>query len=330
MKNKIYYFGIAATLLTSGGGLCKIMHWPGAGIMLLVGMIILALVFLPLAFKSSFKAEPNKKLKTLYILAAIILAFDFISMLFKIMHWPSANILVMISIPFPFFVLLPFYLLSNSNDKEINYGNFVAVMFFFVYCAAINSLLTLSVQREIIDGFVKSAYSFEGQASAIIENANLYGNQQKMDVVLNNKYIIENNKIASEATKLCTKIDEVKKMLIINGSGNAPQVLKSNDNTDLWAIKLKDSKPNIELYYITELKNEIEHFKVLLQEKSKQNSELFNYLNDVFDTSKNEFNGESWEKMFLKDKILVSAIEKLNLLQFRIRLASYEVITAVN
>ena len=330
MKNKIYYFGIAATLLTSVGGLCKIMHWPGAGIMLFVGMVILALVFLPLAFNSSFKAEQNKKLSGLYIIAAIILTFDCISMLFKIMHWPGANILVMISIPLPFVVLLPFYLLSNSNDKEINYGNFVAVMFFFVYCAAINSLLTLSVQREVIAGFIKSAYSFEDKASATFENASLYGNQLKKEVILRDNYIIENYKISSEATKLCAKIEEVKKMLIIVGSGNAPQVLKSNDNADLWAIKFKDSKPNIELYYITELKNEIIHFKALLQAKSKQNSELFNYLNDVFDTSNNELNGESWEKMLLKDKILVSAIEKLNLLQFRIRLVSYEVITAAN
>jgi len=330
MKNKIYYFGVAATLLTSGGGLCKIMHWPGANIMLFVGMVILAFVFLPLAFNSSFKAEPNKKLKALYILAAIILAFDFISMLSKIMHWPGANILVMISIPLPFVVLLPFYLLSNSNDKEINYGNFVAVMFFFVYCAAINSLLTLSVQREVIDGFVKSAYSFEGKASTIFENVNLYKNQLRKGAVLRDNYIVENNRISSEAEKLCTKIDEVKKMLLMVSAGNAPQVLKGKNNADLLAIKFKDGKPNIELYYFAELKNEIDHFKVLLQEGSKQNSELFNYLNDVFDTNNNEFNGESWEKMFLKDKILVSAIEKLNLLQFRIRLASYEVITASN
>ena len=119
MKNKIYYLGLIATTLVSLGCLYKIMHWPFAGIMLTVGMLILAILFLPLAVRSSYKAEPNKKLKTLYILVAIVFAIDFIGSLFKVMHWPGAKVLIMISLPLPFVVLLHISLYLTRMTKKL-------------------------------------------------------------------------------------------------------------------------------------------------------------------------------------------------------------------
>jgi hypothetical protein len=46
MKNFTYVFGLSAAILTILGSFFKRMHWPGAGIMITVGMMLIVLVFL--------------------------------------------------------------------------------------------------------------------------------------------------------------------------------------------------------------------------------------------------------------------------------------------
>ncbi|MEX0983322.1 MAG: hypothetical protein WD577_08295 [Bacteroidales bacterium] len=48
MKNFTYLFGLSSALLAILGTLFKKMHWPGAGILLTVGIGLVVLVFLPL------------------------------------------------------------------------------------------------------------------------------------------------------------------------------------------------------------------------------------------------------------------------------------------
>ncbi|HDR68198.1 MAG TPA: hypothetical protein ENN61_04025, partial [Bacteroidaceae bacterium] len=50
MKNFTYLFGLSFALVTIIGAFFKRMHWPGAGILLTVGIAMVVLVFLPLYF----------------------------------------------------------------------------------------------------------------------------------------------------------------------------------------------------------------------------------------------------------------------------------------
>jgi hypothetical protein len=330
MKNKIYYIGLSACIITTFGCISKVMHWPGAGILLSVGLSFFALLFLPLALKSSFKEEKNRKLKTLYILTAVILGVNFISTLFKIMHWPWSNLMILISLPLPFVVLLPVYLLSNLNDKDINFKNFTAVLFFFAYLAAILALMSTGPSRNVIDGYVKSAYSFDEKTSVIYSGTLSLKDKLEKDTLPHINMVSNYNKISEEADRLCNKIDELKKVLILNNSENASQVFVYNGKPDLWKTKPKESRPNIDMHYLTELKNEINIFKILLQKECTTGSILYNYISDVFDTYENKFEVENWENDFLKDKILISAIERLNYIKYRVRLAEFESISEMD
>jgi hypothetical protein len=133
MKNKIYYLGMMACIITTCGCLFKIQHWAG-GDTPDCRTAILALAFIPLAIGSLYKAESNKRLRTFYVLTAIIVDINLISALFKVMHWPYAGSLLLISFPLPFLVLLPVFLFSSPEEKLINYRNFLAVMFFWLLC----------------------------------------------------------------------------------------------------------------------------------------------------------------------------------------------------
>jgi len=54
MKNTMKISGVAGTIMFGFAALFKIQHWPGAGILMTLGALILVFVFLPSDFSFSF------------------------------------------------------------------------------------------------------------------------------------------------------------------------------------------------------------------------------------------------------------------------------------
>ena len=54
MKQKIYIIGLITTAIIVIGALLKINHWPGGGQLLILGIALLVLVFLPLALRNHY------------------------------------------------------------------------------------------------------------------------------------------------------------------------------------------------------------------------------------------------------------------------------------
>ena len=302
MKNKIYILGILSGMVTACGCLFKIMHWPFSGVIILVGIVSLSLVFLPLAIASMVKAEKDKRLRIFYILVAIVMAFNFIGALFKIMHWPGAGIFLMIGIPLPFVVLLPAYLWSNPADKEVNYKNLLAVMFFFAYFAAITSFLALRISSNVVDGFVRSAIHINDKTLILKENATLVSG-----------YSDFNNPVNDEADKLCRKINEVKHI-----------VLQKDLDISSMHTTFLDKNPQIEMQYLTELHTEMNNFRILVQKQYGADSKIYRYVEETFAGYFDPSDGDGWENAWINNQIIASAIEGLNLLEFRVRLIGME------
>ena len=55
MKGTMFLLGYIALFLSTSGFLFKTMHWPGANIMLVMGIVVLNLGFLPLYFYDRYK-----------------------------------------------------------------------------------------------------------------------------------------------------------------------------------------------------------------------------------------------------------------------------------
>ena len=77
MKKFIYISGIVIINLFAIGALFKIQHWPGAGILITLGLGLFCLGFLPLAFIQSYKG--NGKKKQVIVLIRIYLCIHHIS-----------------------------------------------------------------------------------------------------------------------------------------------------------------------------------------------------------------------------------------------------------
>lgn len=138
-------------MLVMLGSIFKILHWPFAGIILTAGLFLTSFVFVPLALINYYRsAENGKRNLLLHIVTWLTCVIVFAAMLFKLMHWPFAGLLLTIALPLPYIVFLPVYLSSISGNKNHNIYNTVAVLFLLVVSSILSGLLALNVSKNRI------------------------------------------------------------------------------------------------------------------------------------------------------------------------------------
>lgn len=116
MKNTMKISGVAGTILFGFAALFRIMHWPLAGILMTLGALTLALVFLPSALVVMWKESHSQKRLFLFI-SAFFAAFFFIAgILFKVQHWPGTGLIITASGISAVLFLVPSLLLTRLKD----------------------------------------------------------------------------------------------------------------------------------------------------------------------------------------------------------------------
>ncbi|MDZ4668256.1 MAG: hypothetical protein SGJ00_10250 [bacterium] len=118
MKKFMLLSGIAGAGILLLGNLFKFMHWPGASICILLGIILLALIFIPLLFFIKMKESPSNSQRMLLGVGTILAIAFSLSVLFKMMHWPYANILGNMSLFGAVLVFSPMYLVNSFKTKD--------------------------------------------------------------------------------------------------------------------------------------------------------------------------------------------------------------------
>jgi hypothetical protein len=175
-------------------------------------------------------------------------------------------------------------------------------MFFFAYFAAITGFWQ-RISTNVVEGFVRSAITIEEKTNALTENTKLVSGLSDL-----------NNPVNDEAEKLCGQINEVKHMVLQQKLEDPPT--KSNVFLDV--------KPVIEERYLTELKAGISNFRALVRKQYGADSRLYRYVEDAFAIYDDVSDDVRWEEVWMRDNIIASAIESLNLLEFRVRLVGME------
>ena len=131
MKKTIYFIALIVTFLIVSGSLFKIMHWPGAAVMIILGSFSFAFLFIPLIILKKFKEESFSKDQIIYSLGIILGTVLGLGFIFKIMHWPMATILMLSSIILFNFLYVPAYFISRYNRDELRYSTVInSVMMF--------------------------------------------------------------------------------------------------------------------------------------------------------------------------------------------------------
>ncbi|MEI6049466.1 MAG: hypothetical protein WCS03_11255 [Bacteroidota bacterium] len=118
MKNTMKISGVAGTIMLGLAATFKIQHWPGAGILITLGALLLAFVFLPSALGVLWKETHSRKRLALFISAFIAGVFLIFGTLFKIQHWPGAGLVLSLAALSGILFFIPSLLLSKLTDQE--------------------------------------------------------------------------------------------------------------------------------------------------------------------------------------------------------------------
>jgi hypothetical protein len=204
MKQKINLLGLVTVLILVTGTLFKVNHYPAAGILLTLGIILLVFIFIPLALVSHYRTQGTSQTRPLYITIWITSLVVFIAMLFKIMHWPFAGTFLLIALPFPYVVFLPVFLFVTSKIKNFNIYNTVYVLMLLAFFSGFSALLALTVTKErILDSVTLSMHYNKIENILVNLPATSAGTVKYPEVI----------RKADEAIKI---IDEVQQLLLTN------------------------------------------------------------------------------------------------------------------
>ena len=118
MKKTMKISGVAGTILMGFAAMFKIQHWPFAGIMLTLGALTLAFVFMPSALSVLWKETHNRKKLFLFISAFFAGMFFISGIVAKIQHWPGAGIILSLAAISGILLFAPALFLSKLTNKE--------------------------------------------------------------------------------------------------------------------------------------------------------------------------------------------------------------------
>ncbi|MGE0635898.1 MAG: hypothetical protein AB7G44_10135 [Bacteroidia bacterium] len=102
------------------GTLFKLQHWPGASILLVVGLSSLAMLYFPLGFYFL----TNKSEKIVATVSGMFLSFVPLGIMFKVQHWPGASAMLTIAmITVPLVYLALFFMRKKAQPDSLPFYN---------------------------------------------------------------------------------------------------------------------------------------------------------------------------------------------------------------
>ena len=201
MRKTMHIIGITSALLLLLGSIFKIQHWPGAGIIYVLGAASLCLVFMPLYLMVRSK-EKVGKLNTITnvigVFSAIALCFG---VLFKIMHWPWANNLMNVGGFILILVFLPLYIYNSFKNKQLKTGTIVPIVISIAGFSIMFSLVKLRNSSTVTSAILNIQYAINSDVLAV-NNTN-----QALFVALNQDSVNTDNLV--KADNIAKSINEL-------------------------------------------------------------------------------------------------------------------------
>jgi len=156
MKKFMYILGTIAPTLIIVGTVFKIQHWPGASIMLVVGLFLLAAVYLPVFISIRIRDTRNEGKpvnKAIYYIGMISGIIFILGAMFKIMHWPGAGVMITLAGLVVVAVFIPMLVLNALRDKENQVQNFTILIFVLSFVAITFMSFALRISKSVMDAF---------------------------------------------------------------------------------------------------------------------------------------------------------------------------------
>ena len=148
MKRTLKISGIISIILIILGVIFKSMRWPGAGIIIVVGLSFFSLVFIPLNIVLKFQDDKKSGNRIIMTLGMLVASVSTIGTLCKIMHWPYANILMFSSLLVFMIVFIPIYFVIKFKSPETKFSAIINTTFMIGAAGMLFALTDLRPSHE--------------------------------------------------------------------------------------------------------------------------------------------------------------------------------------
>lgn len=335
----VYMAAIIGGTILLTGILFKIQHYTGAGILLLIGFLIIILMLIPSILVSRIRDTESAHLRPAYIIGAISLIFYLLGLLFKIQHYPGAGPLLIFGSISLTTIFLPVYAHKAYGKAENIKAGFLFLCIGIVFFNMFSLLLALNVSKDVIGYFVIPATETIKTVDILENKNNLLAGKIINDSLATDTMLRSDvKKIKASSDELCNYIEEIKTEIIANVDGISvteasvpaknPLLITAKDNYDIPTYILCGTSPYGNNGKASLIKMKMETLKNSLinycTENENSRSIILKSLgtDSVFDKDEGKY--FSWEMTHFYHLITISVINKLGCLQRNVRIAELE------
>jgi len=177
MKKIMLVSGTLSAFFFTFGIVFKFMHWPGASLGIVLGIGILSLIFLPLMFVLKIREKQDLKDKLVIGIGTLAGVLISLGTLFKVQHWPYANIMSLSSLLIMIFLFLPLYFFSGIRKPETKVNTIVSSILLLSACGLLLTLIrsprsSLAREKLMTEDYLRGQEIFK-TANAQLEKAKM-------------------------------------------------------------------------------------------------------------------------------------------------------------
>ena len=311
------------------GVIFKAMHWPGAGVLIVLFSSLLSLYVFLVAGANISKYKGRSFLQACNGIGGFGASILSVGLLFKIMHWPGSGSMTLLGLLFSSLVVLLFMVLYLAKKEPIHLSSgtfFVTICFgILLYGTSIGGS-----SKSLLVNVTENAENIDKNINLIIdENSEIrdfFNN--KTDPISN-----ESKQIYEVTLTLNNYIDKLKSILYTNTDklpeGMADTIslsqINGKDNYDAPTLTLGLADPMNPFdgeYTAKELKEKINHFNSIVKITSPNtktiNTEDYSYYNGKLDP---------WETSMFYHYTLSQVILTLNQIQLEANIICNNILT---
>ncbi|MCF8457002.1 MAG: hypothetical protein K9H62_13820 [Bacteroidales bacterium] len=308
------------------GTLFKVQHWPGAGLLLMVGDVILLFLFIPSLLYYKMNSTADRKKRQVYLLGALSLMLFLGGSFFKMFHWPGAQILIITGSISLISVFLPVYAYREYKNSQHVHASFIYIIIAFMYFTLFETLLAMNVSKPLVSDYIH-AEKMESSSTKQLDDFN----QTNYNLLLNDSTVDQAKLLTlrENTNELCAYLQDLKIRLITRTEQvEAEQAGKLVDNIELLHNMTESKIPTQfmlgEYGKATELKNKIDEYKKLLTDYVQDNPATSEAISNILSTGLPSNYAEfytSWEEAQFGNVFLSGDIGILSHIQYNLRIA---------
>lgn len=324
--------GLISSVIFLMGVLFKVMHWPGAGIALSVGLFMLGIIFLPLLIFAKISDDKGEGKRAAYLVGLFAGLFYVAGFLFKIMHWPGAGLIILVGLILFAMIFIPLFVIARYKNESHVSGHFI-----FVIVASMMAILflyfnALTVSKDVLSEFV----AVETQMDDVLDDLEEKNNASIQEMINTSKGDKIVASVHQKTGEIESWIDGLKRELVIAAEPENTLAI-AGGNVDCSLILRKDEiKIPFDILIVqgkaAQLAEKIKEYKGYLLSES-DDADLASKLELLLDISDVRIADDyeiPWENATFEHRTFLSNLNTLTIIQIELKLAEKEFLKSVS